>query len=179
MDTIGNPLSKPHAVDRLLKEDVFYPPHDPRKESKAYAKAHKYLVKELDLPCLVCGVKNSTLSDPSQNKVGAKGIETHHHIIEWALQNAIDLAKFNQRVFPNLKARHPETYNKEFTQQEMLDFIDHSPDNLWTLCDVHHRHSLVGVHSITFPIWSAQDLILDDFEYIPLEPTIKLRKGMQ
>lgn len=162
-----NPLSKAHLVARALKEAVFYPAHDARTESPAYAKAHHHLVVVLDLPCLVCGVKNSTLGDTTVNKVGAHDMETHHHVVEWALQNAIDLGKFNERIWPALQARHPGTYPAPFTQQTMLDFIDHSEDNLWVLCDVHHRHSLVGIHSITGPIWAAQDLVRDDFEYTP------------
>lgn len=162
-----NAISATHAVDRILKEDVFYPAHDARKESPAYAKAHEHLVKELDLPCLVCGVRNSTLKDATQNRAGARAMETHHHVVEWALQNAIDLVKFNERIWPELKNKHPGKYEAPFTQQAMLDFIDHSEDNLWVLCDVHHRHSLVGIHSITAPIWGAQDLIQDGFIYIP------------
>ncbi len=161
-------ISGVHEVARRLQEQVFYPAHDARTESPAYAKAHHHLVVELDLPCLVCGVKNSTLKDTTQNKVSARDMETHHHVVEWALQNAIDLGKFNTRIWPALQGRHPGKYPAPFTQQEMLDFIDHSEDNLWVLCDVHHRHSLVGIHSITAPIWGAQDLVRDDFEYIPV-----------
>lgn len=159
-------LSKSHLVERTLKEAVFYPEHDHRTESPQYAKAHHHLVVELDLPCLVCGVRNSTLADPDQNVAHARQMETHHHIVEWALQNAIDLDKFNKRIWPALRARHPGKYPNRFTQQSMLDFIDHSEDNLWVLCDVHHRHALVGIHSVTFPIWSAQDLVRDDFQYV-------------
>jgi hypothetical protein len=161
-----DPLAKAHEVERTLKEAIFYPAHDHRTESPGYAKAHHHLAIELDLPCLVCGVRNSTLKDPTVNKVGARDMETHHHIVEWALQNAIDLDKFNGRIWPALRARHAGKYDLPFTQQSMLDFIDHSEDNLWVLCDVHHRHSLVGIHAVTFPIWSAQDLVKDDFDYI-------------
>lgn len=160
-------ISRPHAVDRILKEDVWYPPHEPRTETPEYRAIHHKLVVELDLPCLVCGVRNSTLKDPAHNRVGAKQIETHHHVIEWALANAIDLEKFNLKIWPKLQARHgTNKYPRTFTQQQMLDFVDHSEDNLWTLCDVHHRHALYGIHSITGPIWGAQDLIKDGTEYL-------------
>jgi hypothetical protein len=165
-------LSKPHLVARILKEQVYYPAHSPRTESPEYAKIHKHLAIELDLPCIACGVKNSTLNDLTQNKVGAKAIETHHHVIEWALQNAIDLTKFNQRIIAWHRAKDPSNtkYTNDFTQQQMLDWIDHDMDNLWVLCDYHHRHSLVGIHSVTYPIWGPQDLLLDDYEYTPKEP---------
>ncbi len=151
----------------MLQESVFYPEHSPRTESPAYARVHHQLTVVLDLPCIACGVRNSTLSDPAQNLAKATAIETHHHMIEWALQNAIDLAKFNQRIVARLKVSNPVKYGVGFTQQQMLDWIDHDPDNLWVICDVHHRHSLVGIHSVTYPIWGPQDLIRSDFVYTP------------
>jgi hypothetical protein len=157
-------LSKPHLVERMLKEQVFYPAHSPRTESTAYAVVHHCLTIEMDLPCIICGVKNSTLKDLTQNKVGAKDMETHHHVIEWALQNAIDLGKFNARIVGSHRKYGDPKYDHDFTQQEMLDWIDHDPDNLWVLCDVHHRHSLLGIHAVTYPIWGCQDLIREGYQ---------------
>lgn len=54
-------------------------------------------------------------------------------------------------------------YDHDFTQQEMLDWIDHGRDNLWVLCDVHHRHKYVGIHAITYPIWGPQDILKAGF----------------
>lgn len=162
-------LSAAHAVSRILHESVFYPPHAPRTASAGYTREHKRLTHELDLPCQVCGVRNSTLADPELNKFHAKAIETHHHVIEWALSNAIDLDKFNTRIVERHKANphHDPIYDQPFTQQQMCDWIDHHPDNLWILCDVHHRHTLAGVHAVTYPIWGVQDLLRDDFKYLP------------
>lgn len=162
-------LDKTHLVKRMLQEEIFYPPHSPRTESSAYEKVHHHLTVELNLPCITCGVRNTTLNDLTQNKVNAKAIETHHHIIEWALQNAIDLKKFNERIVAFQRAKDPQNpkYDHDFIQQEMLDWIDHDVDNLWVLCDVHHRHSLVGIHSVTYPAWGPQDLIRSDFELTP------------
>jgi len=159
-------LAKAHIVSRMLKEEVYYPPHSPRTESAAYKKEHKRLTHELDLPCIACGVRQSTLNTP-ENKVGAKAMETHHHVIEWALQNAIDLQKFNERIVMRHRANphHDPIYDQDFTEQQMKDWIDHHPDNLWVICDIHHRHGLVGIHSVTYPIWGPQDLIRDDFQY--------------
>lgn len=161
----SDPSAGNHLVHRMLTEAVFYPPHAPRTESPAYARAHHHLVVELDLPCIQCGVRNSTLHDATQNPAGAKAIETHHHVIEWALINAIDLGKFNARILARLKVTNPAKYDHDFSQQEMADWIDHDTDNLWVICDLHHRHSLVGIHSVTYPIWGPQDLIKDGYEY--------------
>jgi hypothetical protein len=97
-----------HENRRQLDERAFYPAHDARKESAEYAKVHKKLCITLNLPCLVCGVTYSILNnaaankDPKQNPYGANAMETHHHIIEWALANAIDKDHFNKSILPNL-----------------------------------------------------------------------------
>ena len=165
--TVFQKAQEIHANPRLLKELAFYPAHDKRLETPAYKKAHDHLTKALDLPCLVCGVKNSTLKDKAQNPYGARQMETHHHLIEWSLANAIDAAKFNKTILPHLKARHPQNpdYGKAaFSQQDVADWVDHSEDNLWVLCDVHHRAPYLGIHEITYPIWCPMDLLRDDFE---------------
>ncbi len=155
-----------HEDRRQLDERAFYPAHDARKESAAYEKVHKQLCIDEDLPCLVCGVRNSTLKDPKKNTYGAKAMETHHHIIEWALANAIDVDRFNNSLRPNLAHAHKDEplYQKTMTAKEIHDWVDHSPHNLWVLCDVHHRHKFLGIHEITYPIWCPQDLLRPDFE---------------
>jgi hypothetical protein len=156
-----------HENPRVLHERAFYPAHDKRLETPAYKKAHDHLTKTLDLPCLVCGVKNSTLKDKTQNRYGARQMETHHHVIEWSLANAIDAAKFNKIILPHLKVRHPQNpdYQKAaFNDQDVADWVDHSEDNLWVLCDVHHRAAYLGIHEITYPIWCPMDLLRADFE---------------
>jgi len=154
-----------HHVKNMLSESVFYPAHKKRSESAGYTAIHRQMVKVEDRPCLACGVRQSTLHDPASNPFGAKALETHHHIIEWALANAIDLAKFNSHVIAGLRRRNPADpkYATDLSQQQMLDWIDHDRDNLWVLCDVHHRHKYVGIHAITFPIWGPQDLLVPNF----------------
>ena len=71
-------LSRYHAVERMLDERAFYPPHDKRKESPAYAKVHRQMTVTDDKACLVCGVRHSTLGDVTKNPFGAVQIKTHH-----------------------------------------------------------------------------------------------------
>jgi hypothetical protein len=150
-----------HAKRRRLDEIAYYPKHNPRKDSPAYKHVHTKLVVELDLPCLICGVRNSTLNDPEQNPYGARQMETHHHVIEWALANAVDPQKFNSALRPNLQHRHPDTelYKRNMSASEIRDWVDHHEDNLWVLCDVHHRSKYFGIHEITHPIWGPVDLL--------------------
>jgi hypothetical protein len=166
-DVVQKHIEQIHLNRRSLDEMAFYPAHDARKESPAYKEVHDDMVVVHDLPCLVCGVRRSTITDPKQNRYAAKQMETHHHIIEWALANAIDADKFNKIMLPNLKHRHPENplYQKPaLTKDEVSAWVDHSPDNLWVLCDVHHRAKWFGIHSITYPIWCPMDLLEDDFD---------------
>jgi len=172
-------LDQYHAVERMLDERAFYPPHDRRTESPAYAKVHHQMTVVDDKHCLVCGVQHSTLGDIKGNPFGAVQMETHHHVVEWALANAIDEAKFNQHILPGLAraaaartkdpgyAKVSDLY-KEFdaiyasghmTLDQIKAWVDHGADNLWVLCDIHHRHKFVGIHAITYPIWGPQDVV--------------------
>jgi hypothetical protein len=162
-----------HVVERMLDEQAYYPPHDKRTESPAYAAVHKQMTVADDKHCLVCGVQHSTLGDPAKNPFGAVQLETHHHTIEWALANAIDTDKFNQHIRPGLQriaASRPAGLPALYTQfdaayaadmdaKTIQDWVDHAYDNLWVLCDVHHRHKFVGIHAITYPIWGPQDVV--------------------
>jgi hypothetical protein len=166
---------------RVLDEIAFYPAHDPRRETPEYKETHRRLAIEQDRPCLICGVRNSTLKDKAHNLYGAKQMETHHHVLEWALANAIDAVKFNKILLPRLRARHPnkEQYKKgAFTADEVKVWVDHDEDNLWVLCDVHHRAKYFGIHEITYPIWGPVDLLRDDFEdYVRQETKKYVSKG--
>lgn len=172
-------LDQYHAVERMLDEQAFYPPHDKRTESPDYAEVHHQMTVTDDKHCLVCGVRHSTLGDISANPFGAVQMETHHHTIEWALANAIDETKFNQHILPGLaktaagRAQNPDyahesalykAFDADYASGHMgIDrikaWVDHGADNLWVLCDIHHRHKFVGIHSISYPIWGPQDVV--------------------
>ena len=157
-----------HVQHHVIDELQFYPEHDRRSETPKYREVHDRMVHELKLPCLVCGVTVDTLDNPKVNKYGAKQLETHHHVIEWALAEAIDVDKFNGQLLPHLAHRHPNDltwgYEKPFDQQKVMDWVDHSEHNLWVLCDVHHRAKFAGIHEITYPTWAPMDLFRSDFE---------------
>lgn len=167
-----------HVVERMLDEQAFYPAHDKRTESPAYATVHHQMTVTDDKHCIVCGVQHSTLGDTTKNPFGAVQMETHHRTIEWALANAIDPVKFNAHIRPGLlhaaQARQatagyaatPQVYRdfddkyaRDMSVDDIHAWIDHGADNLWVLCDVHHRHKFVGIHAITYPIWGPQDVV--------------------
>lgn len=167
-----------HALSRMLDEVAFYPAHDKRAESPAYSKVHHQMTVIDDKHCLVCGVQHSTLGEESNNPFGAIAMETHHHTIEWALANAIDPDKFNQHIRPGLQRQAQQRkqwadygkladaykefdgdYDQPMTLDRIKQWVDHAADNLWVLCDVHHRHKFVGIHAISYPIWGPQDVV--------------------
>ncbi len=161
-------LTGSHLVRRTLHEAVRYPHHAPRTESAEYRALREQMVVVEDLACLVCGVRQSTLSDPAHNPHGARQMEVHHRLVEWALTGAVDLDRFNRLVVARLRAKRPDdpTYAADMTQAEMEAWIDHGRGNAWVLCDVHHRSPAMGIHSITYPLWTVQDLVRPDIDLL-------------
>jgi hypothetical protein len=121
-----------HTQTRTLTESIWYPEHDPRKASAEYKRVHHHLVYELDTPCWICGVRQSQMPD-------GEHMETHHWHVEWALEHRIDPAKIIA----------------DFPMDNLQEWLD-SEGNMLVLCSDHHRHGLIGIHSITYPAWVAQ-----------------------
>lgn len=130
-------------LKRTLVEDIFYPPHDPRKASAEYTKVHHHLVVELDTPCWICGITHS--------QGGA--METHHDEIEWAAANGVDL-QLVMKDFPAI--------TDEATLKAWLD----SEGNMLVLCEKHHRGGKTGIHMITYPAWKLQRWQGSDWTFI-------------
>src|SRR5579885_1488185 len=89
-------VEQAHVVTESLRTRVITPGHPPRRETETYRHSHHQLVVVLDKPCEICGVRNSTLSDPAQNPVHARCIETHHYPVEWSYANLVDWRKVHQ-----------------------------------------------------------------------------------
>jgi hypothetical protein len=136
------------------REDVanieLTPPHAPRVETAAYRAAHHLLIDEKDSPCKVCGVRKSTLNDPNANPVGAKALETHHYPIERSLVDACDWRKVHA-VYPSV-----------YSQETLMSWVD-SPENLITLCDVHHRSKQFGIHHLLAQDFSILPFLRDGY----------------
>ena len=133
-------MTEAHVLTRTLTESIWYPAHAPRKASAEYTQVHKHLVYELDEACWICGIRHST---------GGK-METHHAMVEWALANRID----PQRLLLDGATL------RDATDEALRAWLD-SEGNMLVLCDAHHRHGLIGIHSITYPAWVAQRWLKD------------------
>jgi hypothetical protein len=200
-----------HLVSDTLIQSVMYPAHEPRKTSGIYRKTHQLLIYKDDTPCWICGVKESNLKadGPSEvtaaNPLGAKQMETHHNIIEWAAANAIDWDKV-AKDYPDMKTiehvahawdlengtGHPK-YGRikhigmskkyegipKYKEIDSTEFVD-GVEQMKVLCDVHHRNPYYGIHAITGPIWQLQRYSMNGFEFIPKDlkdGVKKSRKG--
>jgi hypothetical protein len=108
---------------------------------------HEKLVQTFDLPCLVCGVRRSTLRRPDENPYGARRLGTHYRIVEWALANAPDVRKLYDRIVEHARAR-PRDAEAGAADDDMGAWIDRHEDHPWVLCDVHHRRVTGGVEEI-------------------------------
>jgi hypothetical protein len=128
-------LSHVHETIEPIATVELTPPHPPRVETPEYAKAHRFLVKQKNAPCIVCGVTNRTLKSALKNPFGAKAIETHHYPIERSLMDACDPRKVH--------ADFPQVYDAA----TLAAFVD-SPANLMVLCDIHHRSVEHGIHHL-------------------------------
>jgi len=154
-----------HLLVKTLHERFEIPAHPPRTASPEFeAIRHRMIVVE-DQPCFICLVRQSTLHDPAANKHGATNMQLHHCWIEWALANAIDLGKFNAQIVARYRSWGVPGYEIDFTQQQMIDWIDHGEQNMMPLCEVCHLHVDHGIHETDGPSWLAQLCIRDDFDF--------------
>lgn len=140
---------------RTLIEDIFYPPHEPRKASSEYKKTHHKLVVEMNEPCWICGVRHSDVLKMTPEQVKLWQMETHHDELEWAAANGVDLATIT-KDFPVILA----------DPVKLREWLD-SEGNMLVLCATHHRGSRTGIHSITYPAWKLQRWQTKNWLFIP------------
>jgi hypothetical protein len=162
---------------RTLAEMAFYPVHAPRTASALYTREHHELVVVQDQPCRVCGVRSSTLTmGPLYNPHGAKALETHHDLIEWAGQTEVDWDKLaaDHPTLPNLAAVARAYHAHLLAGGKPGDIIDpaivtqfvDSAEQLEVLCDVHHRAPFKGIHSITSPLFELQQYEAPGYSFV-------------
>jgi hypothetical protein len=135
-----------HEHKHSITEYVNYPDHVKRVESAEFRKNKRILVRQLDLPCWICGCRDA---------------REVHHLHEWALWEALD----HEKVLDTLHVFDPYGFTHKIGEVAI-----ESPDdirNLLVLCGSHtidgvtvpgghHRGINMGVHDLTFPIWVAQ-----------------------
>ncbi len=147
-------LERVHETSEAVETIELTPAHPPREETPIYRATHHKLVVEEDTPCIVCGVKNSTLDDPKQNPFGAKALETHHFPIERSLLEACDWQKVKEHFgFAAFHLKGPE---------DLEAFVD-SEDNMMVVCDIHHRSKQYGIHHLLAQDWFIQPFLREGY----------------
>lgn len=135
-----------HEMKHTVTEFVEIPDHEQRTESAEFRKNKRLMVKQLDLPCFICGSRDA---------------REVHHLHEWALWGALD----PEKVLDTLHVFDPYGYTHKMGETPI-----ESPDDVRNLlvlcghCEIdgvpvpggHHRGVDAGVHDLTFPTWIAQ-----------------------
>lgn len=145
-----------HITKEAVAVEEFTPPHPARIETPEYKKAHEYLIDKLDKPCICCGVRKSTLGDPTQNPYHATQLESHHFPVERSLMDSCDPDKVH-RDFPQVIDR-----------TSLEAFVD-SPNNLIIVCDVCHRSPEHGIHHLLPQDWFIQKYLYDGYRVVATE----------
>lgn len=130
--------------------EEFYPAHPPRKDTPEYRATHKLLVATLDQPCRDCGVRQSTLTDATQNPLGAKQMETHHWPLQREFADALDPVKVHREF-------------SQVTDRPSLNMFIDSPHNMLVLCDVDHRSKARGIHHINESLEACKRFLIDGY----------------
>lgn len=121
-----------HTETVTLHLQYFFPDHTPRSDDPHYhlfneARAR---MKRLGLlKCWICGTEEN--------------IEVHHSIVEFALQNGVDIEKF-KHLYPEFHITNDEDF---------AAFVE-GPENLTALCHAHHTGAM-GIHCLPAPAWNA------------------------
>ncbi len=131
-------------------EEEFFPPHPPRTETPEYNATHDLLVNKLDTPCRICGVKKSTLGNPSLNPFKATALETHHYPIQREYTDAVDWRKVAR------------DFTQVVDQPSLIMFVD-SPANMWVICSHCHRHPVEGIHHAVTNDWIIHRYLFDGY----------------
>jgi hypothetical protein len=137
-----------HSNARTLHELAMYPPHEPRAKDvhyRIFTASRRHLIDVLGVGCWIGGATKTDIKNGlprSSLCFGAKQLEAHHSIAEFAGLNEVDWQKV-AKDFPQLGIHSDE------------DFLAaaESDGGLMILCDKHHRAPYHGVHSITEPVW--------------------------
>lgn len=118
---------------------ITFPEHSPRSEDPHYAAFETFKRKMKNTPDWVCayGKRFNDFSHCANDKP----LEIHHKIIEFAIQNEVDLHTL-QIDFPEVQ-----------TQEELDRFVE-SDQNFEILCQFHHRgHG--GKHTASYADYEA------------------------
>lgn len=138
------PAHKQHVTRRYT---ITYPDHEPRRGDKHYRDFNAYRRQHIKTAECEFGVSRGgdfSECDPGPDS-WPKGLECHHGVIEYALQNSVDL-ELLERDYPGVS-----------DPDELGEWVE-SGTNLVIYCTKHHRGA-GGVHSASASDWTAEHYI--------------------
>lgn len=150
-----------HIERRTLHEIAIYPEHGPRETDvhfPAFEAARKHLIDVLGVGCWIGGATKAQIKAglPSGHLCeGAKGLEAHHNVAEFAGLSEEDWRKV-AADFPQLGIHSEEEWLAAAESEGALQII----------CDRHHRSPHHGIHSITYPVWRLDRYAKDGYEFV-------------
>jgi hypothetical protein len=133
-----------HVQLVTIRVNEYYPAHEPRESDPHYAVFHaarEKLRAAGKLVCWVCGQDEAAAGQP---------IELHHDKVEFALQNGVDIKKFEEE-YPDLDITDEESF---------FNFVE-GEGNLLPLCKLHHT-GVQGIHLLPYPCWRVLKVWRDD-----------------
>jgi hypothetical protein len=135
---LGSNFTLAHDQAVTHQYHLHYPAHEPRTDDPHYPLFNAYRKAHIaDAECSI-GAQG-----PRFKATCVGGLELHHRIIEFAMQNGVDLQTFAAEFFPG----------QVVTQDQLMSWAESDP-NFQFLCQMHHRgHS--GVHVVSASDWNG------------------------
>jgi hypothetical protein len=137
-ETVKTTIIKAHTQTETVTIRRYFPDHTPREGDPHYHyfnAARKRLHEAGKLVCWVCGKGEGDPHNP---------IELHHTMVEYALQNEFDIARFEQD-YPEFGI---------MSDEDFFRWVEQDDHNLTALCAEHHT-GLLGIHRMDYPTWQA------------------------
>lgn len=124
-----------------------YPEHSPRRSDPHYrifVASRRHLIDVLGVGCWIGGITKAQLGTTDRTHLcyGAKQLEAHHDVAEFAGLTEIDWQKV-AADFPTLGIHSDEDFLRAAEAE----------GGLTVLCDKHHRAPYHGTHMISGPVW--------------------------
>jgi hypothetical protein len=131
-------IIKAHTQTETVTIRRYFPDHTPRADDPHYHyfnAARKRLHDAGKLICWVCGKGEGDPHNP---------IELHHTMVEYAIQNAIDIPRFEE-AYPEFGI---------MSDEDFFRWVEQDDKNLTALCMAHHT-GLLGIHRLDGPTWNG------------------------
>ena len=140
-------MTNKHSQHVAHRYTVNYPEHEPRESDPHYVDFHHWRNAHIGTARCAFGVARG--GDFSECHPGPDswphGLECHHSVLEYAVQNSVDLALL-ERDYPGV------------SDPDSLGAWVESGDNLVFYCTMHHRGP-GGVHNASASDWVAEQYV--------------------